>query len=63
MNELARLWAQKRLRDLKKSELRQLAADVRKGFAQIEPLRKEANARRQANMRQDGANGFVMVNP
>ena len=61
MNELARLWELKRLRDLEMAELRLMSANLRKQFAEIEPLRKEANAARQRNMRQDGPTGFVMV--
>ena len=63
MNELARLWAQKRLRELEDAELRKLACDIRMLNAEMEPIRKQADATRKRNMRQDGATGFVMVNP
>jgi len=61
MNALAKMWADKERKRLDALELRQIAADLREAQADLHPLIAEANARRKAAMRQDGANGFVMV--
>ena len=61
VNPLARLWADKERKRLEVLELRQIAADLSEAQADLRPLLAEANARRKAAMRQDGAGGFVMV--
>lgn len=55
----AYLRRQKELHD--RAELRRIMADLREAQADLDPIRAEANARRKANMRQDGETGFVMV--
>ncbi|MGL6208711.1 MAG: hypothetical protein ACRC14_02635 [Paracoccaceae bacterium] len=61
MNPLAEMWAHRRLEQFHRAELRRLAEEVRESNASMAPLIAEANARRKANMRQDGPQGFVMV--
>ena len=61
MNELARLYAEKRLEQLERAEMRKIVADLRESQANLRPLIAEANARQKARMRQDGPTGFVMV--
>lgn len=60
-NPLALLWARKRMADLQHPALRRLAAEIRQQQIELAPLRERAEARRKANMRQDGPAGFVMV--
>lgn len=63
MNHLAMTWAKRRLQQLERAELRRLAIDLRAKQAELAPLIKAANDRRKTNMRQDGPEGFVMVQP
>ena len=63
MDELARMWANRRIEQLQRAELRQIAADLKESHADLAPLLAAANERRKANMRQDGPSGFVMVMP
>jgi hypothetical protein len=61
MNNLARLWAEKRLKQLQERELRNLVKEANEAMRSVRPLMREANERRKADMRQDGLDGFVMV--
>lgn len=61
MNPLARAWAERERDRLQRRELARIAEDLRRMNAEVEPLRREAAERRRANMRQDGPDGFVMV--
>lgn len=61
MNPLARVWAERELARLQRIELHRLAAEIRQQQIDLAPLRERAEARRKANMRQDGPQGFVMV--
>jgi hypothetical protein len=60
-NPLVAAYLRRRKESLDRAELRQIAADLREAQADLEPILAEANARRKANMRQDGPVGFVMV--
>jgi hypothetical protein len=65
MNKLAAMWAQAEHERIRKSlqhrELRKLCEELREANATVAPLIAEANARRRANMRTEGPQGFVMV--
>lgn len=61
MNQLVQIYLADRKRLLEVAELRKLAKDLRNEFAEIDVMRKDAEARRRAAMRQDGPVGFVMV--
>jgi hypothetical protein len=61
VNPLVTAYLRRRKETWERAELRRIMADLREAQADLDPIRAEANARRKANMRQDGETGFVMV--
>jgi len=61
MDPTARLWAERQLQRHDRAELRRLIIELREQQDAARPLIKAAADRRQANMRQDGPAGFVMM--
>ena len=61
MDFLARLWAERRAKELQRHQLRRLIAETRKATADLAPKFAAVKAIREARMRQDGATGFIMV--
>lgn len=62
-NPLARAWAERELARAQKLQLRRLIAELRHAQSDLSAARDMATARREANMRQGGPNGFVLVKP
>ena len=61
MDFLAQLWAEQRVKELERHQLRGLVAETRKATADLAPKFAAAKQMREARMRQDGADGFIMV--
>jgi len=60
MDFLAAMWADREADRLHRAELRKIAIELREAKTLAAPFIAKANARRIANMRQDGPHGFVM---
>lgn len=61
MDPLARMWAEKRLKQLQLQELRRSVCELKQLQNELHPLIVRATELRHSNMRQDGPFGFVMV--
>ena len=61
MNMLAEAWAKRQLEILQRKELAKLAKELREIQDDMHEVVTLANERRKAAMRQDGPDGFVMV--
>lgn len=61
MHPLAEAWARDQVRKAELRELRALAETIRRQQAEMRPKFERLRAERQERMRQDGPNGFVMV--
>ena len=65
MDEIAKMWARKRLKDLQarrdRAELARIITEMKEAQAEAAPIIHKAWLDREARMRQDGPFGFVMV--
>lgn len=61
MNELARLWAVRELERHERRLLQRQAQELRQQFDELGPMIRAARERQQADMRQNGPTGFVMM--
>ena len=65
MDEIAKMWARKRLADLQarrdRAELARIITEMKEAQAEAAPFVRKAMLARDARMRQDGPFGFVMV--
>ena len=60
MDFLAVMWADREAEKFHRAELRKIAIELREAKALSAPFIAKANARRVANLCQDGPQGFVM---
>ena len=61
MNELAQMWAKRRLAELEHAELARICREANEAQAALQPALKACRAREMANRRTEGPTGFVMV--